>query len=119
MARSSQVLGALLLFIVGACSATPLKLGNDWDLVDGRFGELMEPPTVIELTYGALTWDRHPVSKADVLVYIQRIAHREPRPRVYLYFSRQDYAEAQLLATQIHDTGICGEGHCSFKVTGR
>ena len=117
MARSSFVLGALLLCTVRAWSATSLTLGDDWYPVGSRFAELT-PLVVIRLRHGTLTWSGVPTNKADVLVYVRRLTLLEPRPIVCLYFSSKDHAEALLLAKQIRDVGGCDAGGCLFKVTG-
>jgi hypothetical protein len=116
MARSSFALGALLLLTVSAWSATSLTLGADWYPVGSRFTELTTFE-VIRLRHGALTWNRVPIGKADVLNYVRQVALLEPRPRVCLYFSRNDHAEALLLAKEIRDVGGCDGGGCLFKVT--
>jgi hypothetical protein len=119
MARFSVSLVALLLCNAGAWGATAIALGDDWYPVGSRLTELMPPPEIIELRHGALTWNKVPVSRADISRYVQTVVAREPKSPIYLYFTRPDYEQALLLSKDIHRLGGCDVIGCLFKVTGR
>jgi hypothetical protein len=79
----------------------------------------MPPPSEVEIKHGVLTWNKVAIDRADIPRYVQIVTGRNPRPRIYLYFTRSDYAEAQQLATQIHMAGGCSEGGCLYRETGQ